>query len=436
MVTMEIKCVKQLNMVESISNLGSRHRYFLEGEVAEVLHAKYKVVHEKDIIVKSDTRTHVVCPIFYECGGCDLLHIKYNEQLKMKQTYVSDLFTKEKLFVKINPISESKSPKHYRHKVVLSATHVKDKLRLGLYRENSKEVIPYLFCHIQDEEINKLLKTVEDVLNRYKITGYHIDKETGIIKHIMVRKSYQTQEMMLLCVTNGTLFPNAKKIAHDIIAKHPMVKTVIQNIHRKKTHLVLLDEEKIIYGSGFITDMIDDVKFKLSPKSFYQVNPVQMIELYQKAISLSEISKDDIVMDTYSGVGTISLLAAKKAKHVIAIETNKQAHIDAIVNKKMNQMNNITFVNSPVEDYIKSYHDKIDCLIMDPTRDGSSKEFLEAVKRLKPKRITYISCNPETQVRDLKELIDMYQIKNIQPVDMFSQTVHVENIVLLSLKTA
>ncbi|TNF08385.1 MAG: class I SAM-dependent RNA methyltransferase, partial [Bacillota bacterium] len=245
---MEITCVKQLNMVESISNLGSRHRYFLQDEVADVLHAKYKVVHEKDIKVKSDKRTKVICPIFYECGGCDLLHIKYQEQLKMKQAFVSDLFLKEKLFVKINPISESKSPKHYRHKVVLSATNVKDKLRLGLYREHSKDVIPYLFCHIQDEAINKLLKTVEDVLNQYKIPGYHIDKETGIIKHVMVRKSFAKGDMMLIFVTNGTLFPNAKKITNDIILKHPMVKTVIQNIHRKKTHLVLLDEEKVIMG--------------------------------------------------------------------------------------------------------------------------------------------------------------------------------------------
>jgi 23S rRNA (uracil1939-C5)-methyltransferase len=433
---MEIKSVKQLNMVESISNLGSRHRYFLEGEVADVLHAKYKVVNEKDIKVKSDKRIKVICPIFYECGGCDLLHIKYQEQLKMKHAYVADLFTKEKLFVKINPISESKAPKHYRHKVVLSATNVKEKLRLGLYRENSKDVIPYLFCHIQDEEINKCLKTVEEVLNQYKITGYHIDKETGIIKHVMIRKSYATGDMMMIFVTNGTLFPNAKKIANDIIAKHPMVKTAIQNIHRKKTHLVLLDEEKLILGSGFIIDKIDDITFKLSPKSFYQVNPVQMIELYKKAIDLSELQKNDIVMDAYSGVGTISLLLAQKVKQVIAVETNKQAHMDALANKKMNQVTNITFVNSPVEDYMASYHGQIDCLIMDPTREGSTKAFLDAVKRLKPKKITYISCNPETQVRDIKELLPMYQIKLVQPVDMFSQTVHVENIVLLSLKTA
>jgi 23S rRNA (uracil1939-C5)-methyltransferase len=295
-------------------------------------------------------------------------------------------------------------------------------------------VLPYLYCHIQDKEINDLLKTVEDVLNKYKIPGYHIDKENGMMKHVMVRKSYANKDLMLIFVTNGTLLPNAKKIALDIISKHPKVKTVIQNIHKKKTHLVLLDEEKIIYGPGYIEDQIDDIKFKLSPKSFYQVNPVQMIELFNKAIELSDIKPTDVVMDTYSGVGTISLLAAKKAKHVIAIETNKFAHMDAMINKKNNQLQNITFVNSQVEDYIQNYHDKVDCLIMDPTREGSTKEFLEAVLRLKPKLITYISCNPETQVRDLKELLGAYQIKHVQPVDMFSQTVHVESITLLSLK--
>jgi 23S rRNA (uracil1939-C5)-methyltransferase len=211
---------------------------------------------------------------------------------------------------------------------------------------------------------------------------------------------------------------------------------VIQNIHKKKTHLVLLDEEKILYGPGYIEDEMDGIKFKLSSKSFYQVNPVQMIELYHKALELAQIKTTDIVMDTYSGVGTISLLAAKKAKHVIAIEANPNAHRDAVTNKKMNQISNITFIQSPVEDYIKNYQEKIDCLIMDPTRDGATKAFLDAILRLKPKRIVYISCEPTTQVRDVKSLLTHYNVEVVQPVDMFSQTIHVESITLLSLKTS
>ncbi len=431
---MEIKAIKQVSLTESISDLGSRHFYFLPGEIAEVEHAKYKVVKEQNITTPSPDRIKVICPIFYECGGCDFLHINYQKQLHMKEEHVSNLYKKERIPSKINSITQSKQPKNYRHKVVLSATQIKEKLKLGLYRENSKTVIPYLDCHIQDQEINMLLKTVEKVLNDFKIPAYHIDREKGIIKHVMVRKSYATKDLMLIFVTHDYLLPNAKKIIQEIIAKHPKVVTVIQNIHKKKTHLVLLDEEKILYGPGYIEDEIDGIKFKLSSKSFYQINPVQMIELYHKALELAQIKSSEVVMDTYSGVGTISLLAAKKAKHVIAIETNQQAHKDAMINKKMNQISNITFVHSPVEEYMKNYQGKIDCLIMDPTRDGASKSFLEAVLRLKPKRIVYISCEPSTQVRDIKELISQYRIHHVQPVDMFSQTVHVESISLLLLK--
>jgi 23S rRNA (uracil1939-C5)-methyltransferase len=433
---MEIKAIKQVSLTESISDLGSRHFYFLPGEIAEVEHAKYKVVKEQDITTPSPDRVKVICPIFYECGGCDFLHINYQKQLQMKEEYVSNLYKKDRIPSKINSIAQSKQPKNYRHKVVLSATQIKEKLRLGLYRENSKTVIPYLDCHIQDQEINQLLKTVEKVLNDFKIPAYHIDREKGIIKHVMVRKSYATKDFMLIFVTHDYLLPNAKKIIQEIIAKYPKVVTVIQNIHKKKTHLVLLDEEKILYGPGYIEDEMDGIKFKLSSKSFYQVNPVQMIELYHKALELAQIKSTDIVMDTYSGVGTISLLAAKKAKHVIAIEANPNAHRDAVTNKKMNQISNITFIQSPVEDYIKNYQEKIDCLIMDPTRDGATKAFLDAILRLKPKRIVYISCEPTTQVRDVKSLLTHYNVEVVQPVDMFSQTIHVESITLLSLKTS
>ena len=431
---MDIKAIKQVNLTDTISDLGSRHYYFLPGEIANVDHPKYKIIREHQITQKSPDRTKVICPIFYECGGCDFLHIKYQKQLKMKEEHIAYLFKQEKISIKMNPIIENKNPLNYRHKVVLSAAQIKDKLRLGLYRENSKEVIPYLKCHIQDQEINELLATVEKVLNEFKIPAYHIDQEKGIIKHVMVRKSFYSNDLMLIFVTNDFLFPNAKKIIQSIVLKHPKVVTVIQNVHRKKTHLVLLDDEKILYGPGHIEDQIDGMKFKLSSKSFYQVNPVQMIELYRKALDLAQIKPSDVVMDTYSGVGTISLLAAQKAKHVIAIEANLNAHKDALLNKKVNQIANVTFVNSPVEDYIKNYHDRVDCLIMDPTREGSTKPFLDAVLRLKPKKIVYISCEPSTQVRDIKSLVALYKIDSVQPVDMFSQTVHVESITLLSLK--
>ena len=431
---MEIKCLRLSEMTYSVCESNLRVKYVLPGETAHFLEQKGKAIPESDIIIKSPHRTKVICPIFYECGGCDFLHISYNEQLKMKENYVKEIYQSEKVHVHVLPVIESKQPLYYRHKVVLSAGTFKQKLRLGLYREHSRRVIPFLRCYIQDKTINLLMQTIEELLIQFKIPAYDLDKDSGMIKHVMVRKSYSTNKLMLIFVTNGTLFPNQKTIIQEILKKHPLVSTVIQNIHKKKTHLVLLDEEKVLYGPGFIEDEIEEVKFRLSSKSFYQVNPLQMLKLYQTALELAKITKDDIVMDTYSGVGTISLLAAKRAKQVIAIEANPMAHLDAVHNKKLNKIDNVVFHQSDVEPFMNTFNGKVDIMIMDPTRDGATQSFIDAVLKLKPKRIVYISCEPKTQARDVKLLSKDYFVVSVQPVDMFSQTVHVESISLLLLK--
>jgi len=430
---MEIKCIKLNDLTESICENNFKVRYMLPGETAEFINRKHKVIHEVDIRVSSPHRAKVICPIFFECGGCDFLHIKYNEQLRLKEDYIHKLFQKFNVRTTIHPMIKNDEPLNYRHKVVATATTSKNKLRLGLYQENSKNIIPFLDCYIQDKELNEVLKTTERVLNKYKMSAYDINKETGIIKHIMMRKSLANQQMLLVFVTNGYLLPNAKKMIQEIAAAHPSVITFAQNVHLKKTHLVLLDEEKVLYGSGYIEDEIDGIKFRLSAKSFYQVNPKQMMKLYQKAIELAQITKDDIVMDTYSGIGTISLIAAKSAKKVIAVETNPTAHQDAMFNKKNNNISNIYFYNDDVSNFMLNFNEKVDCLIMDPPRDGASEAFLKAVMKLAPKKIVYISCEPETQMRDLMILKDAYRIKDIQPVDMFSNTEHVESIAFLEL---
>jgi 23S rRNA (uracil1939-C5)-methyltransferase len=410
-------------------------RYMLSGETADVDQKDVDIV-EKYIQQSSTERKKVICPIFYTCGGCDFLHTTYDYQLKLKEKHVESLYRKLGLFHQVNPIIKSDEPLHYRHKTVLSATTKKNKLRLGLYQEKSKTITPFLECYIHDKKANEVFKTIEQLLNQFKISAYDIDKKQGIIKHVMIRKSYARNDMMVVFVTQGNLFPNAKKISQMLVKKHPQVKTTIQNIHNKDTHLVLLEQEKTIYGSGYIIDQIDDLSFKLSPRSFYQVNPMQMQKLYQKAIDVADIKKTDIVIDTYSGIGTLSLLIAKKAKQVYAIEVNKDAHQDALDNKKYNQIQNIDFIHGDVSENMFKITSSIDVLFMDPTRDGASIAFLDDVMKLKPKKIVYISCEPKTQVRDVNTLSQLYDIKQIQPVDMFSQTVHVESIVLLSLKTS
>jgi 23S rRNA (uracil1939-C5)-methyltransferase len=432
---MQIKCERMKDMTTCLTDNKKEVRYMLSGESADVDQKDVDIV-EKYIQQSSKDRKKVICPIFYTCGGCDFLHTTYDYQLKLKEKHVESLYKKLGLFHQVVPIIKSDEPLHYRHKTVLSATTKKNKLRLGLYQEKSKTITPFLECYIHDKKANEVFKTIEQLLNQFKISAYDIDKKQGIIKHVMIRKSYARDDMMVVFVTQGSLFPNAKKISQMLVKKHPQVKTTIQNIHNKDTHLVLLEQEKTIYGSGYIIDQIDDLSFKLSPRSFYQVNPMQMQKLYQKAIDVADIKKTDIVIDTYSGIGTLSLLIAKKAKQVYAIEVNKDAHQDALDNKKYNQIQNIDFIHGDVSENMFKITSSIDVLFMDPTRDGASIAFLDDVMKLKPKKIVYISCEPKTQVRDVNTLSQLYDIKQIQPVDMFSQTVHVESIVLLSLKTS
>ena len=431
---MEITCLKLNDLTESVCENNFKVRYMLPQEKAEFINRKNRVVHEHDIITRSIHRTRVICPIFYECGGCDFLHIKYDEQLRMKTDLIYKLILRNNIKTDILPIIKSEKPLNYRHKIVASATTKNKKLRLGLFQENSKNILPFLNCYIQDEAGNAVLQTIEELLVKYKLPAYELDQDTGMIKHILIRKSYHSGKMLVVIVTNGNLLPNAKKIASELIQKHPLVQTVIQNIHRKKTKQVLLDEEKIIYGKGYIEDQIDEIAFRLSSKSFYQINPLQMIKLYKTALDTADIKANDVVMDTYSGIGTISLLAAKRAKEVIAIESNLSSHQDAVNNKKIKQISNVTFVHDDVENYLKIHNGKVDCLIMDPTRDGSSESFLNAVLDVKPKKIVYISCDPRTQIRDILILLKAYNLVSIQPVDMFSQTIHVESIALLVLK--
>lgn len=375
--------------------------------------------------------------VFFDMRNTHFENLKYSEQLTIKVENVKKAFINANLKVDISPIVKNPKPQGYRHKVVLSAFNQKIgqtfKLRLGLYEEGSKKIKPIIHHIIHDQAINEVLVTVEEILQKYKIRAYDGIGQ-GVIKHVMIRKSYHQGDMILVFVTQGYILPNHKLIIKDIIAKHPKVKTVIQNMHDRETKLVLLDQEKVLYGTGYIEDQIEGLKFRLSAKSFYQVNPRVMFDLYKKAIDDANIKSSDIVLDCYCGIGTISLLAAKQAKKVIGIDVNTVAIKDAIYNKKKNQIDSVEFIAADVENFIQNYNQQVDVLLMDPTRLGATPLFLESVLRLQPKRIVYISCEVGTQVRDLKVLMKSYEIKSIQPFDLFSYTGHVENVTLLSLK--
>ncbi|VEU82310.1 23S rRNA (uracil(1939)-C(5))-methyltransferase RlmD [Acholeplasma hippikon] len=363
----------------------------------------------------------------------DFESLKVSAQLTKKQEIVETLFQK-----KANPIMKNPNPRGYRHKAVLSATNIKvgsnNQLRLGFFEEGSKKIKPRIGHFLHHPEIDEIFKTVEKLLVTYKFKAYMSNYKEGLIKHVLIRKSYAFNQFMVVISTQGNLFPNAKDFIKELISIHPNITTVVQNIHRKDTKLVVLEEEKVLYGKGYIQDKIDDLIFNISPRAFYQINPALMVDLYHKALEMANISEHDTVLDCYSGIGTISLLAAKKAKMVYGLEINDASVKDAIKNKKENKVENVNFILGDVEKTIEEFKDKVDVLIMDPTRQGASLKFIQAVLNLKPKKIVYIACDPQTQFRDICQLTKNYNVKEIQPVDMFTYTAHVENIVLLSLR--
>ena len=433
---MQIKCHRLVQMTECYYDKNKKVNYLLPGEVAHLDSPKKEWINETDVLDKSPHRIRIKCPKFYQCGGCDFLHVSLDYQSQLKTDYLKQLFKEHHLEGGIYPIIPCERPLGYRHKTVLSALTVHGKLKLGLFQKNSKVLFPFLSCYLHHPEANQVFKTVEDTLNLFKIKAYDYEKNQGMLKHVMIRTSYKTQEMILILVTQGDVLPKAKEIAKTIMEKHPKVKTVVHNIHHKKTSLILQDKEKIIAGLGYIEDEIFNVRFRLSSQSFYQANPIQMMKLYAYALDQAVISPDDCVLDAYSGIGTLSLLASKKAKKVYAIESNKKAHQDGLFNKKLNQMDHVEFILGDVSKIIHEFHVRPDVVIMDPPREGSTPSFLNALLHLKPKRIIYISCEPQALVRDLAVLKSQYSISTVQAFDMFPQTKHVESITLLSLKIA
>jgi 23S rRNA (uracil1939-C5)-methyltransferase len=268
------------------------------------------------------------------------------------------------------------------------------------------------------------------------IEPYDEDKRTGVIRHILIRTSYYKKQIMVVLVTNVNSFPGQRNFVNALMAKHPEITTIVQNINKRDTNVILGNYENILYGKGFIEDSLLGINYQISSKSFYQINPRHTEKLYTAAVEAANLSKEDVVFDAYTGIGTIALLAAKHAKHVIGVEIVNQAIRDAIRNAKHNAISNVEFHAADVADYVTQMADenhKIDVLFMDPPRKGADEGFLRSALKLSPKKIVYISCEPETLARDIKILSSRYDVMSVQPVDMFPQTHHVETVVCLSL---
>jgi 23S rRNA (uracil1939-C5)-methyltransferase len=409
----------------------------IEGETAivEIVHMR-NFMKAKVIRIEEASKERVTpkCPHFSQCGGCQLQHLSYKGQAEFKQKLIEKLM---KPYHKVNEIITMQEPYFYRNKVHSTMAYDKrDKIISGIYEEYSHRVIPIEQCIIQDERADVIIASIRELMKTYKMKPYDEDTGQGFLRHILVKTGFASNEIMVVLIVSSQVFPGKNNFISTLLKKHPEITTIVMNINNRKTSAVLGDIEKVLYGKGYIEDTLCGCVFQISPRSFYQINPIQTEILYGKAIAMADLTVNDTVLDAYCGIGTISLIVSSKVKSVIGVELNKDAIKDAIKNAKRNRIDNAAFFNDDAGDFMVGLareKQNISAVFMDPPRSGSDEKFLSSLIKLKPKKVIYISCNPVTLERDLKYLTkNGYTVKEIQPVDMFPHTYHVETVVLMS----
>ena len=376
------------------------------------------------------------------CGGCPLLGLDYAEQLKQKEATVKKLLGK---YGPVNAIRGMEDPYHYRNKVISTfTTGWGGKLTSGIYAANSHKVLPVESCLLQDEVLDKTMEAVRAAAIACRYQPYNEDKGTGLVRHCLLRRGVATGQVMVVLVTAQPVLPGARNFVRALLAEAEKrgvtVTTVVQNVNPRKTSVVLGDAEKVLYGKGYILDELCGKTYALSPRSFYQINHSQTEVLYGLAVEAAHLTGKEVVLDAYCGIGTIGLTAADRAKQVVGVELNRDAVQDAIGNAKHNGVKNARFFAADATRWISeaaAAGERADVIFMDPPREGSTPQFIESVARMAPKRVVYVSCNPETLARDLALLTKKgYRVESSTPVDMFPHSEHIETVVLLSHKKA
>lgn len=395
-------------------------------------HAFAKVIQ---IIEKSSKRVEPDCSTFNKCGGCDLRHITYSETLKIKQEKVQNLVNKMlKNKVKVNETVGMENPTFYRNKAIYPVTQDK---KVGIFAKRSHNIIPINECKIQTKISQEISKYI---LDNWEDSIYDEETGKGLLRNIMVREGFKTNEIMLVLVQNGeknVFETNSKLKIENVIKEFPKIKTIVINVNTEKTNVVLSRKNIIVYGDGTITDRLGDYEFKISPNSFYQVNPIQTEKLYNLAIEGAKLKKDDILCDLYCGIGTIGIFASKYVKKVYGVEIVEEAIKDAKQNAEINNVDNIEFIQGDVEVAFNKMLDngvKPSVVIVDPPRKGLDSKTDQNLCNLKLDRLVYVSCNPATLMRDLQVLEDVYKIDSITPVDNFCYSSHIECVAVLEIK--
>ena len=416
----------------------------IKGEICKILIVKvnksYAFGKLIEIIKKSENRVQADCTTYQRCGGCSLRHIKYESTLSMKREMVQNLVNKSlNKKVDVNNVIGMEKPYYYRNKLQYPVGKNKEGIPvMGVFASRSHEIIPTENCLIQNKKAQEVANDIFKFIKEKNISAYDEKTRKGSIRHIIVKIGIATNEIMCIIVTNEGKIANENVLVNTITSKYPEVKTIVKNINNKNTNVILGDKNIILYGDGYIYDELMEYKFKISAKSFYQTNPIQTENLYKKAIEFANLKENDILCDLYCGIGTIGICASNKVKKVYGIEIVEEAIEAAKENAKLNNVDNIEFIAGDVEVAFKNLleDDKVKptVIIVDPPRRGLDNVTINKILETEVKKLVYVSCNPATMVRDIKMIEEKYEVKEIQPVDMFPYTSHVECCALLELK--
>lgn len=390
------------------------------------------------IIKPASERVTPHCQVSKDCGGCQFQHLDYRAQLIAKQQRVSDAIERIGGLhgVTIHSTIGMKEPWRYRNKVQYPVGMTGGTVALGFYRKGTHQIVPMSDCLLQPVITNKISRKIRELAEKYHVPIYNERTGGGMLRHILIKYGFTTNEVMVVLVTNGESFPDGSKIARDLIGVFPEIKSVVQNINRSRENVILGNTNRVLWGKDNITEKIGSLQFKISANSFFQVNPVQLQTLYDKALEYAALSWKELVLDAYCGVGSLTLVLAKKAKQVFGIESVAEAIFNARENAKLNGVENVEFLTGTVEKVLPNLLKRkliLDVAVLDPPRSGCEEVVLKTLAASKVKRIVYVSCNPGTLARDLKILDELgYKAYEIQPVDMFPHTHHVECVANIS----
>ncbi|MCD9067242.1 23S rRNA (uracil(1939)-C(5))-methyltransferase RlmD [Staphylococcus pasteuri] len=410
---------------------------------------EYKIIKVKknfaigkllNVIVESDSRVEPPCVYYDKCGGCQLQHMTYQAQLTMKKEQVINLFHRKGSFndTVIHDTVGMEDPWRYRNKsqIPIGLNNNKKPI-MGFYRQRSHDIIDMDSCLIQDEKHQQVMNDVKQLISELNISVYNEKTKKGLLRHLVVRTGHYTNQMMIILVTNGKAFKQANQLVEALVKLHPNVTSIKQNINDAHSNVIMGRKSITLYGTDEIEDKLSEITFNISDQSFYQINSHQTEKLYNQALEYAQLTGNEIVLDTYCGIGTIGLYMAGKSKHVYGVEVVPSAIKDAEENATINQLENTTFVCGKAEEVIlkcKAEGIRPDVVMVDPPRKGCDETFIKTLLELNPKRIVYISCNPSTQQRDAQLLSQQYDLKEITPVDMFPQTTHIETVALFERK--